>query len=145
VGTPLGGRLAVASLDRLFCGGGGQDREIAGTGQHREEALNRLQADRLHHQQQHMLRPDECLGLDSDAVAGGSGGRYVGKQQFSPPVTSGTVFGGVPVLSDEQSDESLLGNPSPTPCTATCHLGPPAGASTRTRADKLPGQNAMDG
>ena len=102
-------------LDRLFRGVRGQDREIARTGKHREEPLHSILAGRLHDQQQHMLRADERLGFDGDPVARGNGGRDAGKQQFSRPVTSGTVFGRVPVLSDEQSDEGLLWNPSLTP------------------------------
>jgi hypothetical protein len=62
-----------------------------------------------------MLVTDECLGLDGDAMAGGSGRRDAGKQQLSPPGQGRAVFGSVPVLRDEQSDESLLLAPPPQP------------------------------
>lgn len=62
-----------------------------------------------------MLDTDERLGLYGDSMAGGSGRRYTGKQQFSPPGQGGAVFGSVPVPADEQSDASLLLAPQSWP------------------------------
>lgn len=49
------------------------------------------------------------------------------------------------MLSDEQSDESLLWHPRHNPLTNGHQLAPLAGAGTRTRTDKLPGQNVTAG
>lgn len=102
-------------LDGLLRGERGQDSEITGARQRRHELPYRVQAGRLYDQNQHMLYTYECLGLDGDAMAGGGGSRYVREQRLSPPGQSRAVFGAMPVLSDEQSDESLLWHPSRPP------------------------------
>jgi hypothetical protein len=62
-----------------------------------------------------MLISDECLDLDGDAVASGRGRRYARKQLLTAPGEGGAVCGRMPMLSDEQSDESLLWHPRTTP------------------------------
>jgi hypothetical protein len=92
-----------------------------------------------------MLISDECLDLDGDAVASGRGRRYARKQLLTAPGDGGAVCGRMPMLSDEQSDESLLWHPPHNPRTNGRQLAPLAGAGTRTRTDKLPGQNDSAG
>lgn len=141
----LRGWSAAPAFDGFLRGERGHDREVAGAGEECQEPLNRVQAGSLDHEQQHMLDTDECLGLDGDAVAGGDGRRDAGKQQFSLPGQGRAVLGRVPVLRDEQSDESLLSAPLAAPPADICQPAPDTGAGTRTTADKLPGQTVSAG
>lgn len=131
-------------FDGFLRGERGQDLKIAGAGQRYQEALHRVRIGRLHDQQQDMLPVDKRLGLDGDAIAGGNCRRDSGKQQLSPTGQGRAVFGRVPVLRDEQSDESLLLAPPPQP-PLICQPALSAGVGTQTRADKLPGQNVSEG
>lgn len=133
----LSRRSAAAAFDGFLRGERGQDHKVAGAGQQCQELANHLQAGCLNHQQQHMLLTDECLGLDGDAMAGGSGRRDAGKQQLSPPGQSRAVFGSVPVLRDEQSDESLLLPPRRNPRSYASLLSVPVGVHGQERTSYL--------
>ena len=76
------------------------------------------------------MRPVQYrLGLDSQAIAGGSGGRDVGQEQGARLARGGAAIRRVPVLGDKQGHALVLSaaqGETPRPATGCCHQITPA-------------------